>query len=238
MNIRKALLNFSLPIALFSLLLSVQTAVAIPTTFEANYSVAKGSMTLGNLHTSLKVSGGRYSYHKYTKATGLAALLTGIKITENTDGTISGNNIRPSSYLFNKKQRSKSKIDKVQFSGNSASGSYKGKPYKLSIAGNIQDRASLELVLARDIALNKSQLSYPVLERGEKKQYTFQKLGNENIKTPAGTFNTVKVKVIRSGTKRETIFWMAKELDYMPVKVRHREKNNVITTIIKSYKKL
>ena len=237
MNIRKALVNFTLPIALFSLLLSTQTAVAIPTTFEANYSVAKGSMTLGNLHTSLKVNGGRYSYHKYTKATGLAALLTGIKITENTDGIISGNNIRPSSYLFNKKQRSKSKIDKIQFSGNSATENYRGKPYKFNVDGNTQDRASLELVLARDVALNKARLSYPVIESGEKKIYNFQKLGNEKIQTPAGAFNTVKVKVLRSGNKRETIFWLAKEVDYLPVKIRHREKNDVIITVLKNYKK-
>ncbi len=225
--------------AVFSLLLLVQTqaVVAIPTTFEANYSVAKGSMTLGNLHTSLKVRDGRYSYHKYTKATGLAALLTGIKITENTDGQISGQNIQPNSYLFNKSQHSKSKIDKVQFSGNSASGSYKGKPYTLTVANNTQDRASLELVLARDVALNKAQLSYTVVESAKKKQYTFQKLGSEQLKTPVGTFNTIKVKVLRSGNKRETIFWLAKETDYMPVKIRHREKNDVITTVIKNYKK-
>ncbi len=237
MNIRNALVNFTLPIALFSVLLLAQTAVAIPTTFEANYSVAKGSMVLGNLHTSLKVSGGRYSYHKYTKATGLAALLTGINITENTDGTISGNNIRPSNYFLNKARRSKSKIDKVNFSGNSASGSYRGKPYKVTVAANTQDRASLELVLARDLALNKAQLSYPVIEKGENKQYTFQKLGNEKIQTPAGSFNTVKVKVIRSDNKRETIFWLAKETDYMPVKIRHREKDDVIMTVLKNYKK-
>jgi hypothetical protein len=232
-------LKTALSSVFFGALLLIQThvAIAIPTTFEANYSVAKGSMTLGNLHTSLKVSGGRYSYHKYTKATGLAAILTGIKITENTDGNISGNNIRPTSYLFNKKQRSKSKIDKLQFSGNSASGSYRGTPYKLTVAGNAQDRASLELVLARDVALNKAKLSYPVVEKGGKKQYTFQKLGNESIKTPAGTFNTVKVKVLRSGNKRETIFWLAKETDYMPVKIHHREKGDLITTVIKNYKK-
>lgn len=237
MKLRKALLNFTLPTVLFSLLLSAQTAIAIPTTFEADYSVTKGIMTLGNLHTSLKVRDGRYSYHKYTKATGLAALLTGIKITENTDGTISGNNIRPSSYLFNKSQRSKSKIDKIQFSKNSASGSYKGKPYKLTTSANTQDRASLELVLARDIALDKEQLSYPVVERGENKEYTFQKLGNEKIQTPAGSFNAVKVKVVRADNQRDTIFWLAKENDFMPVKIYHREHDDVIITLLKNYKK-
>ena len=234
----KHIINVLLGFTLSSLLFFTQAVFAMPTPFVANYSVAKGSMTLGNLHTSLKLNGNRYSYHKFTKATGVAALLTGIKITENTDGKVSGRNIQPTSYLFNQSRRSKSKIDRIQFTGNSANGNYKNKPYKMATNANTQDRASLELVLARDLSLNKPHLSYSVVERGNKKQYTFQKLGNEKIKTPAGTFNAVKVKVIRADKKRETIFWLAKETDYMPVKIHHREKNDVITTVLKNYKKL
>jgi len=220
------------------ILLSSQTALALPKAFQANYTVSKGSMTLGNLHTSLKYSGNKYSYHKYTKATGFAALLTGIKITENTDGQFSGQNIRPTNYFYKQAKRSKDKVDKVQFSANKAIGSYKKKAFNLPVSQDTQDKASMELLLARDLSQNKPRLSYSVVSRGEKSQHNFQKLGHELLKTPAGTFNTIKVKVVRSGAKRETVFWMAKEMDYMPVKIRHREKDDVITSIIKNYKKL
>jgi len=236
--IKNNILKKTLGTAFVSLLLLAQVpALAIPSAFQADYTVSKGSMKLGNLHTSLKINGNRYSYHKFTKASGLAALLTGIKITENTDGQISGQNLRPTSYLFNQSRHRKSKIDKIQFAGNSAKGSYKGKAYSEAITGVTQDRASLELVLARDVALNKAKLSYSVVERGKKKQYNFQKLGNEKVQVPAGTFNTVKVKVQREGGNRETIFWLAKETDYMPVKIRHREKKDIITTVLRNYKK-
>ena len=239
MNKIKSVKNL-IPILLGALmLLSAQFAMALPKAFQANYSVAKGSMKLGYLNTTLKYNGNHYSYHKYTKATGLAALITGIKITENSDGQFSGENIKPSTYLFNQSKRGGGKIDKIQFSGNRATGSYKNKPFNLTISPNTQDKASLELSLARDIAKNKARLSYPVVSRGKKTQYTFQKIGNETLKTRAGTFtNTIKVKVVRSSNKRETIFWLAKELGYMPVKVRHREKNDVITTVINNYKSL
>ena len=221
-----------------ALLLPQITNAALPKAFQANYAVSKGSMTLGNLHTSLKYSGNTYSYHKYTKATGLAALLTGIKITENTDGQFAGQNIIPKSYFFNQARHGKKKIDKTTFTKTNAIGSYKDKPYNLKITPNTQDRASLELSLARDLSLNKARLSYPVVSKGDKIQYTFQKLGSEVLKTSAGQFHTVKVKVVRSGKKRETIFWLAKELDYMPVKIDHREKDDVITSVIKNYKRL
>lgn len=228
----------------FPLLLGVlllvfgQSLMAMPRAFQANYTVSKGSMKLGYLNSTLKYAGNRYSYHKYTKATGLAALITGIKIIENSDGQFSGDTIKPLTYLFNQSKRGGGKVDKIQFLGNRATGSYKNKPFNLAITPDTQDKASLELSLARDVAKNKGKLSYPVVGRGEKTQYAFQKIGNETLKTNAGTFNALKVKVVRSTNKRETLFWLAKELDYMPVKVRHREKDDVITTVIDNYKLL
>ena len=234
-NITKIVLSATV---LSFFLFATQSLMALPNAFQANYSVAKGSMTLGNLHTSLKYSGNNYSYHKYTRATGFAALLTGIKITENTDGQVSGQTLTPTSYLFNQSKRGGGKVDKVSFSRNTASGTYKKESFNITTPQGVQDKASMELLLARDLSLNRPRLSYNIVSRGEKSQYNFQKLGNEVLKTPAGTFNTVKVKVVRSNNDRETVFWMAKELDYMPAKIRHREKKDVITTVIKNYKKL
>ncbi len=213
----------------------------LPDAFKADYSVARGGLTLGNLHASLKYSGNNYEYQKYTQATGVAALLTGIKITENTNGQLSGLQIIPKNYLFNQSRRKKSRIDKAQFNGRDAVGSYKNKPYKVNMPNGTQDRASLELVLARDIGQNKSQLQYHVVERGKIKKYNFQKMGMEQIQTPAGNFSAIKVKVIREGKKkkkRETVFWLAEKIDYLPVKVKHTEKGEVITTVIKNYQKL
>ncbi len=227
---------------LISTLLSFHSAIAQPTAlpdaFTADYSVERGSMTLGKLYASLKYTGNNYEYSKYTKATGVAALLTGIKITENTNGRLSGLEVIPQNYLFNQSRRSKSRVDKAEFTGGKAVGSYKDNPYNVVIPNGTQDRASMELVLARDIAQNKAQLKYNVFERGKVKQYSFQKMGNEKISTPAGEFTATKVKVVREGNKRETIFWLAKKIDYLPVKIKHTEKGEVITTVLKRYQKL
>ena len=246
--INKIMINFkSLAKVFFASLLIIVFSVsnqlmaqpaALPDAFKADYSVARGKLKLGNLHASLKYSGNTYDYRKYTQATGIAALITGIKITETTNGQLSGLNVIPKSYLFNQSQRNKTRIDKAQFNGREAVGSYKNKPYKVTLPHGAQDRASLELVLARDMAQNKARLQYNIFERGKIKQYNFQKLGVEQIKTPAGTFSAVKVKVIREGKKRETVFWLAEKIDYLPVKIRHTEKGEVITSLIRSYQKL
>ncbi len=221
---------------LFSSQAVMSQAEALPRAFNANFSVAKGHLTLGELHASLKYQGNRYHYKKQTKASGLAALLTGIKIIENTDGRFSKETLQPVDYLFNQTSRTKSRVEKIHFNGNLATGSYKGTPFKVAIKPDTLDRGSLELAVARDVAMNKPQLTYPVVEKGEIKTFSFARLGKETIKTPAGAFNTVKLSVVRNTNKRKTTFWLAQELDYMPVKIRHNEKGDVITTVIKNYK--
>jgi len=215
---------------------AMSQAIALPRAFDADYTVSKGRLTLGNLHTSLKYNGNQYQYRKYTKASGFAAMLTGMKITENSDGQFNKEVIKPRNYLFNQSRRNKFRVEKTRFSGNKAIGSYKGKPYNISISPNALDRGSVELALAHDLATNKTRLVYPVVEKGKVKTLTFAKQGEEKIKTPAGTFNTVKIRVVRNTNKRNTTFWLAKELDYMPVKIRHNEKGDVITTVIKNFK--
>ena len=236
--VKVAFKGFMVIFALATTSQAIAQPTGLPDAFKADYTVARGGLTLGNLHASLKYSGNNYEYQKYTKATGMAALLTGIKITENTNGQLSGLQIIPKNYLFNQSRRKKSRIDKAQFNGRDAVGSYKDQPYKVIMPNGTQDRASLELVLARDIGQNKSRLQYHVVERGKIKKYNFQKLGMEQVQTPAGTFDAQKVKVIREGKTRETVFWLAKKFDYLPVKVKHTEKGEVITTVIKKYQKL
>lgn len=58
----------------------------------------------------------------------------------------------------------------------------------------------------------------------------------ENIKTNYGTFSTMKVVMKHEKPGRETIFWLAPDLDYLPVKVTHVDKNNSYGLLLTGYK--
>lgn len=218
------------------LLLLGQIVYAMPKALNANYTVYKGSMNLGDMNLSLHYSGNQFHYYKDTTAKGLAALITKAKIVEKVDGTFSGNHIKPQKYYFLQQTRKNSRIENTRFIGNTAQGTYKNNKFNLKLPRETLDRASLELALANDIRNKKPVLRYNVMERGELKKYVFSRQGQEKLTTPAGEFMTIKVKVVRSGNKRSTLFWLAKELNYMPAKIVHREKNDIITTIIKSHR--
>jgi hypothetical protein len=219
-----------------ALLFIGQAAYAMPKALDASYIVYKGSLNLGDMNLSLKYSGNQFHYYKNTQAKGFAALITKAKIIEKVDGSFNGNHIKPLKYYFLQSTRNNSRVENTRFIGNSAQGAYKDKKFNLKFPAGTVDRASLELALANDIGSNKPRLAYNVMERGELKKYIFARQGQEKLTTPDGDFMTMKVKVVREGNKRSTIFWLAKKLDYMPVKIVHREKNDVITTIIKSHR--
>ena len=214
-----------------------QLVYALPKPFSASYSVYKGSMNLGDMNSSLRYSGRQFQYYKDTQAKGFAALISKAKITENVDGTFDGDRLTPLKYYFNQTTRSNKRVESTRFSGGNAHGTYEDKTYDVKLPQGVLDRGSLELALAQDISNNKPDLSYDVMERGELKKYDFIRQGEEQITTPAGVLSTTKVSVVRSGNQRSTVFWLAEEMDYMPAKIIHTEKNSVITTEIKKYTK-
>lgn len=63
----------------------------------------------------------------------------------------------------------------------------------------------------------------------------FEINGTEVINTPYGKLDTLKVRRVHEGTKRETQFWLAKTLDYLPVKFVQRDDTAVYTLTLSGY---
>ena len=107
--------------------------------------------------------------------------------------------IQPQEYLYNqsafgkKKQRSASFDLQTQQILSTDGENSKTLPLKETIF----DPLNYQLQLQLDIAANKQNLTYPIVKRGELRQYRFEILGDERLNTKAGELNTVKVKVIR-----------------------------------------
>lgn len=208
---------------------------AVPGAMTAVYDVYRNNKSVGYLESTLMYSGDQYEYKKTTKATGWAKLLTNASITEKSAGKIAGHAIIPLTYLYDERTRSKTRVEQARFVQGQATGIYKDKAYTVVTPANVVDRSALEMVVARDLKRGLPTLVYPVMERGEVKTYTVVRLGSEKLQTNAGVFNTIKVSVKRADNNRETTFWMAEELDYLPAQMYHREKDSIIKSILNRY---
>ncbi len=210
-------------------------ASALPRAFQANYTVSKGALKIGIMHSSLIYNGDAYSYKKSSKATGLASFLSGDRITENAGGKFKGNFMQSSSYLYHHKSKRKDRKDSFKFpSPTLVKGTYK-EPYSLTVTRGTMDRATMELALARDMAAKKKDLKYSVVEKGKQKEYKLRRLGIETITISGKKYTCEKIIVDRKDSDRKTISWLAKELEYMPVQIEHIEKGTSIMTRLKSF---
>lgn len=209
-------------------------AIALPRAFQANYIVSKGVLSIGNMHMSLDYKDNTYSYKKSSKTTGLAAMFSGDRITEEVSGTFKGDFMQASRYLYHHQSKRKDKKDNFTFvNPRLVKGLYQ-QHYETTVPAGTIDRATMELAIARDLAANKKTLSYSVIEKGKHKTYKLQRLGNETITVAGQRYNCEKVMVIRKSKERKTISWLAKELDYMPAQIQHIEKGSAIMTRLTS----
>ena len=219
-----------------SILLFFSTGLlAAPPAFQARYSVIKSGMELGEMKANLVYSANSYTYLKQTQANGIAALLSGDTLTERSSGTKQGAQLASQQYLHHHKNRRKDRRDQFSFvTPTQVKGRYKDKNYELTVPNSTIDPALLELKIMDDLTANRP-LNYRITEKGELKDYRFQRQGRETLSLPAGQYECEKIQMVRDGGERTTTIWLAPELNYVPVQIRHNEKGDVVETRLKGY---
>lgn len=95
-------------------------------------------------------------------------------------------------------------------------------PWLMSIASGTQDLLSYQLKLRYDLLANpeQKQFLYEVADGGKIKIFTFRVVGEEQISTPMGVFNSIRLESIRHSEKDvEHLIWLAKDWDNMLLRV-------------------
>lgn len=92
----------------------------------------------------------------------------------------------------------------------------------------MQDQLSQHFQLHFDLKNKKAPYTYEVAGIKKTKTYTFQILREETIKTPIGDFATIKVEHISNNQERKTNFWLAKDYDYLIIKLEQFRKDKLI----------
>lgn len=85
------------------------------------------------------------------------------------------------------------------------------------------DPMSLYFKARCDLMAGKKQLSYPLIYKGRQTTHQYHVIGTETVKTGMGDFEALVVQRQRSNPNRRTTFYVAPALDYLIVKIHHRE---------------
>lgn len=149
-----------------------------------------------------------------------------IEVTENQ-------NLRPLQYRYENSLSSK-RDQRIVFDweANKASDETYRKPYTLPLKADYADQLSAQLQLRQQLLNGQAQdkrWQQTIVKNGKIKTYQIEKLTEETIDTELGPIDTVKLRRKREGSSAETFIWLAKEWNYMIVKLVQTEDDDSLS---------
>lgn len=214
---------------LFAFSCLTQPALAELTPYQAEYNAKIGGFS-ATLHRSLeplanqKAETDSNSPTRWLLSNKASILLAGFD--EQSTFFVSDKNITPLRYVYNNhlsKKRSKDIL--FNWETLTATNSKGKKQGPVSFTDEAFDQLSYQLQLRLDLMKDEDfcERTFTIADAGKLKHYTVQKLGEEWLETAAGKLLTVKLEQTRAGKDRRTLIWVAKDWEYLVVKLQRFE---------------
>lgn len=199
--------------------------------FQANYQFTYNNKGMGSATRALSQQGNNWTYNFTAKAGGIASA------SETSKFSFANGKIGSQSFSRTSKILIHNNTMNINFNPNSKTISTKKDDKARSFAWQtgVLDELNAELQVREDLKNGSLKTSYPLADAKEVENRRFVKQGNEKIKTSYGTFDTVKVVLEHGKPDRNTIFWLAPKLDYLPVKVSHVDGKTSYGLLLTSY---
>lgn len=220
------------PLRLLPLLLSFITIpVFAAKPYSAEYTVHYNGFKVGEMHQRYTPQpDGNWLLQTEMKTSGLVSWFKSDKVVERSIVSFTNGMPRPLSYSYHYSGNHKEVVERLDFDWNNKTikSLQDGQTVTLPLQPGVQDKQSYQLVMRKELPEGKKNFVYPIAERGKIEKYELQVIGEEPQVT---TFGTVDTLVVKKGT---TTLWLAKDYDYLVVKIEQKEDGNVATSYITS----
>lgn len=199
----------------------------LPEAAQIRYTLYKGSngLAVGQATQTWKSADNRYTLTNVMEATGLFSLFVSGRHVQISQGEITASGLRPASYWVQRGQAAE-RTDTAQFDWNDmtlALGTG-GNIRTVKLPDNAQDLMSFLYQLA--FAPPQDGGTALFITNGRKlDRYAYQPLGEETLETPMGSLKTLHISKLHSPGEEGTEIWLATEYHYLPVRIRHIDKN-------------
>ena len=207
------------------------------TPHTAAYKV-KVKILSGELDTKLeRTNAGFVATHKLN-TTGMARLLAKGEIEESASFGVSAAGVTPTLYVSSDSMTSKKTQADVRFdiAGRQVIGTVNGEAFSMPFENVIHDRVSIQYQLMLDLQRGMLNDVYVLYDIDELKTLQVTNIGQQSIKTPAGTYDAVGIQHQTEGSSRVTTLWCVPELGYIPAIIeQHRKGKLRMRALLESY---
>jgi len=199
--------------------------------FLAEYTVSRNGSEIGVRTHRLSKTDKSYLYEARMHTTGLASFIKPGTITERSHWRLIQQRVVPHKYEYlDSSDEDRNSFLDFDWRNNSVMNHVGNKPWQMPIPDGTQDKFGYMIALMQDLQKGNTEPEYRIADGGRLKTYRFKALGNEVIATPAGKFNTLKLRGTREDKKNPvTYIWCLPEKNYLPVKIERHRKDTVYT---------
>ncbi len=204
----------------FSMLAGV--AAAEPAAFSLDYAVSRNGKALGEATLSLeRINAETWMFRTHTVGTEGLASFAGVEIDERSEFRWSDGRPETLRYSFDQQMRFKSKKRSLSVMPNASrvSGRDDDGEFNLEYEPGLLDRNLVVLALAGDVARDEQGLQYRVADKRKIDTNEYQVMGTEQLDTPRGKLDAVRVERLRRDSGRKTTIWIAPALDHLPIRI-------------------
>jgi len=224
-TLKKALLMMT------AILLSSVLHAALLPDFEASYQLKRGNLTIGTSTISLvNKADNEYQYESRSWPTTWVSWFLKDKLYETSSGHLDETGLHPLRYHYRRTGGKKEREAILSFDWNALTveNHVENSHWKMSIPSGTLDKLASQLGMMLALGRGETDITFNIADGGKLKEYRFRVLGRETLELPAGRFDTVKITKLRDNKRRETYIWCAPELNYLPVRIWQREKDEAV----------
>jgi hypothetical protein len=196
------------------------------TPHKAQYRVFYGSIELGLANYELpRHDTGLY---RYEFDSNVSLLMISDQRRIKSEFMVDGNRLQPYRYTHERSGTGSDYSEHTSFfkSQHNIFTIYKNEKTDLAYEGAIFDPLMVQLQFRLDLHSAAAIDAYKMVKEKEVDEYKFKIVGEERLTIDSGTYDTIKIEVVRDSTKRQTFFWMAPKLAYLPVRLSHFSKGS------------
>lgn len=218
---------------IFILLLCARTTIAsdfIPL-FNATYHVYAKGLHIGTGVRRLEMlENQQYLFSSESQTTGFFSLFRKDKIVESSRFVVANNQIKPLEYNYhhNGGKKERHQIILFHWTEKIAIGIKQDEPWEVALDADTLDKMSYQLAVMQALKQKNEHFSYKIADSGKIKQYNLVVQNTETLKTKLGRLEAVKIERISPDGERQTTLWCAPSLQFLPVKVEHDEKGDIL----------
>ncbi len=205
--------------------------------FQVIYEVGNNLMSAGSARLILANEGDEWHYSLKTSPRGMFKLAGKGRLSETSTFTVVEQNglisMQPQTYEYRQDNERRRAVDaQFDWDEKTITHLYRGNEVTDTFTDPVLDRLTVTLLIMNALRNDFDKATLPIFDTGKIKLVEFINDGEETLKTPIGDIETIRV-INRNATggSRETATWFAPSLGYVPIKIEHRKRDELVVRL-------